>query len=88
MKCKCGSENFHTEQRGVHTAAICDNCLSFIKFIPTQPQRFYFGKYKGWLVEEVGELGYLEWFLKECKPRPAMREAVKTRIEQIEHAGR
>lgn len=84
---KCGAVNstnivekkFHG---GTHHAAYCADCGAFIKNIPHDSPRFYFGKYKGKSIEEVSDLWYLEWFYKDVKnASPHIKNAIAERIE-------
>lgn len=80
----CGAEDkFTTEFKHSQQTAFCTECGTFIKNIPYQKPRFYFGKYKDVLVEECTDIGYMEWFLSNTKPKPYMKNAVKKQISKI-----
>jgi len=85
VKCKCGSEKYHTEQNGIHLEAICDDCGSHIKFIPQKPPQLYIGKYKGKLISEIQDLQYLEWYLGNVRCSATLKQAIVDRIESIKH---
>lgn len=58
---KCGLiDSYTTEQKQNNLVAHC-SCGAFIKNIPTDPPKFYFGKYKGLEIERIDDVGYLEW---------------------------
>ena len=82
---KCGSiDEYTTEQRGTHQAAVCCHCKTVIKYIAYTVQKFYFGKYKSVEVSQCLDKNYLEWFLRETKPSAAMRKAVEDQIHNLE----
>ena len=84
----CKSEKIRTERiplanGGHHIKASCASCGRFIKFLPHDSPRFYFGKHCGKTVIEVAanEPSYLEWclsenFLKNGRLKNAVEEAV------------
>jgi len=66
-----------------HIKANCASCGRFIKFLPHEPPRFYFGKHRGETVAEVAskDPSYLQWFLsnsivKNRRLRAAIKEAM------------
>jgi len=68
----CKSEEIRTERislanGGHHIKASCTPCGRFIKFLPHDLPRFYFGKHKGKNVTEVAsnDPSYLDWCLSE-----------------------
>ena len=82
---KCKSvDTFYTESKPPHIAAYCGVCKKFIKFLSSGNPKFYFGKYKDTYVKECNDLNYLEWFIRETKTAPAMREALLERIKELE----
>lgn len=83
VKCKCGSEKYHTETRSIHLAAICDSCGSHIKFIAQNEPQFYIGKYKGWKVAEMQDLPYMEWYIANVKCSGTFKQALIERIESV-----
>jgi len=83
----CQSEEIRTERislpnGGHHLNASCTFCERFIKFLPHDSPRFYFGKHKGKNVTEVAakDPSYLwclsENFLKNRRLKDAVEEAV------------
>ena len=85
VKCKCGSEKYHTETRGIHLAAICDTCNSHIKFLPQSEPQFYIGKYKGSKVSDIQDVNYLEWYLNNVRCAGTFKQALVKRIEDIKN---
>lgn len=43
-----------------------------------------FGKYKGKKINEITDMGYLHWMLREMKPQAAIRERIEKRISEYE----
>ena len=87
--CKnCGLVNdYNTVFKSNQKTAWCNGCGTFIKNIPHSLPRFYFGKYKGGKVGECSDMGYLNWFLENTNPKPAMKEAIINQIEVIKKEG-
>lgn len=82
--CKCGSSSYYTKQNGPHTTAYCSGCDSYIKNIATSKPAFYIGKYKGTIIEEVNDLGYLKWARENMTSlNPRQLEAVIARIHSL-----
>ena len=86
---KCGSINSTNivEKKfsgGSHHAAYCAGCGAFIKNIPHDAARFYFGKYKGMAISECTDIWYMEWFYREVKKAsPYIKNAIAERIELL-----
>lgn len=58
---KCGAiDDYTTEQKSNNLVATC-TCGAFIKNIPTEKPKFYFGKYKDNVIEDCNDLSYLIW---------------------------
>ena len=86
----CKSEEIRTEHiplanGGYHIKASCAPCGRFIKFLPHESSRFYFGKHRGKTVIEVAanDPSYLEWCLskdiiRNARLKGAIEEAVVT----------
>lgn len=82
---KCGAvDKYYTELKSNNNVARCSECNSFIKNIPYQQPKFYFGKYNGVPVSEMTDMGYLKWALKEMKLTKVMRDAITKRISHYE----
>ena len=82
----CGAVNsYSTELKSNQLVATCDECNSYIKNIPYNEPTFYFGKYKGFAVCEIDDVNYLEWALFKTKPSKRMREALESRIKQLQN---
>ncbi len=80
----CGSvEDYHIVPKANQQCAYCNTCGAFIKNISYAPQKFYFGKYKGKLVNEVDDIQYLEWFVANTSPKPTMKEVVENWINHL-----
>lgn len=91
IKCnKCGSiDDYYTELKSNNNVARCNQCDSFIKNIPYQTEHvFYFGKYKDKKVNEVEDIPYLQWVLKNTKPSKSMREAIEKQISSFANLAR
>lgn len=53
---KCGSKDYRTEQTNIHVKAVCNNCDSYIKFIPQGADEnaiFPYGMHKGKPLKEI-----------------------------------
>lgn len=76
---KCGSKNYYTEKSGPHLKAICNDCNSYIQFVPqgfTDETIMFYGKYKGeplakipadyfiWLYENTKVSGSLKLYIE------------------------
>ena len=84
----CKNEEIRTERislanGGHHIKASCASCGRFIKFLPHDFPRFYFGKHRIKTVIEVAakDPSYLKWclsenFLREGRLKDAVEEAV------------
>jgi hypothetical protein len=82
---KCGLCNDYSSQlKSNNMVATCNGCGSFIKNIPHQKPKFYIGKYKDKLIEEVDDLSYLKWFLENTNPKPSVRIYIIAQINKIE----
>ena len=81
----CNSEEIRTQRiplanGGHHVKASCASCGRFIKFLPHDSLRFYFGRYRGLTIVEIArnDLSYLEWCLSENVLRDKrLRDAVE-----------
>ena len=86
--CKnCGAiDDYWTELKNGQQVAYCNGCDKYIKNIPYNLPKFYYGKMVGKLVSEVKDLGYLKWFLTGTTPppKPHMKEAIEKRIKELE----
>lgn len=78
----CGLiDQYTTEQKSNNLVATC-TCGAYIKNLPQDKPKFYFGKYNGKAVDEVDDLGYLEWYLRDIKKITSrMRAAIETQIK-------
>ncbi len=84
----CKSEKIRTERislpnGGYHIKASCASCDRFIKFIPHDGAKFYFGKHKGFTVTEVSikDPSYLRWCLsKNIIRNSRLRDAVEYEV--------
>lgn len=87
LKCpKCGTvDKFYTELKSNNNVARCNNCDAFIKNLPYEAPKFFVGKYKGKLISEIEDMGYLKWALKEMKLSKSMRDAISARISLFEY---
>jgi len=83
---RCGSiNNYSTSTSGKHLRADCKKCGEYIKFLPHEAPKFYFGKYKGSTIREVDDLEYLKWAVKANTLKGRSKEAATIRIEQLEN---
>ncbi len=67
----CNSSEIRTQRvplpnGGFHVKATCAPCGRFIKFLPHDSPRFYFGRYRGLTVVEIAanDPSYLKWCLR------------------------
>lgn len=81
---KCGSvDDYTTEQKSNNLVATC-TCGAFIKNIPTEKPKFYFGKYKDTFIHECDDLQYLIWArdnMNNLKGR--QKDAVSDRVNSL-----
>jgi hypothetical protein len=83
---KCGLvDNYRTELKNGQKVAHCNGCNSFIKNIPYQPAKFYFGKYKDTLISDCNDLQYCEWFLGNTNPKANIKLAVINKIIDLKN---
>lgn len=82
---KCNSTNYKTEQKGIHLTATCIDCGSYIKHIPVDKPKLYFGKYKGQDIESITDLQYLRWLVKETKQTHRIKSIINARISELEY---
>lgn len=84
----CGStNNYRTELKSGHLVAHCNSCQKFIKNIPHQEPKMYFGKYKGRLIKDIPDLGYLEWVISKNLAKGNIKQAIIKQIENIKLIG-
>ena len=84
---KCGSNNYKTEQRGIHQTAICASCNTYIKHLPQgKPAKLYFGKYKDRDIDSMTskeEIDYLLWMTRKMDIKPnSLREAIVKHLNE------
>ena len=86
---KCKSvDNFTTEISGPHLKATCNQCGSFIKFIPRPDSvpTLHFGKYKGKTIESMNskdEINYLNWLIENnLKLSKSLKDAILNKLNQ------
>ncbi len=83
---KCGAvDKYYTELKSNNNVARCSECDAFIKNISYEKPKFFVGKYKGKLIEEIEDMGYLKWAIKEMKLSKSMRDAISDRISHFEN---
>jgi len=82
---KCDEQKeFYTELKSNQNTARCITCNTFIKNVPYQKPALYVGKYKGKPIDEIEDLGYLQWAVKTLNVNSRTKEALTTRISQLE----
>lgn len=85
----CGHCNkdvgFYTELKSNQNVARCNECDGFIKNIPYEKPQFYVGKHKGKPIEELTDLNYLQWAIKNIKLNTRTKDAINARITQLEY---
>jgi hypothetical protein len=80
----CGLINdYRTEKRAMHLAAICNGCDKHIKFLPQEEPRFHFGKYKGTEIRYCTDANYLMWAIENKALKGRYAEAAQQRISQL-----
>lgn len=83
----CGAKDDYTAtQKSNNLVATCNNCNRFIKNIPTDKPKLFFGKYKNVPIEEIDDLNYLKW-AKENLTQISNRSknAINERIYNLEN---
>lgn len=82
---KCNSvNNYHTEKKANNLVAYCNSCGAFIKNIPQDEPKFYFGKYKGLKVSEMNypeHLNYFKWCLVNLRLPETLSRAIEEKIK-------
>lgn len=74
-----------TELKSNQNTARCPNCDTFIKNIPYEKPKFYVGKYKDKAIEEIDDLSYLQWAVKNMsRLNTRTKDAINSRIAQLE----
>lgn len=82
-KCDTQSE-YYTELKSNQNVARCSVCDTFIKNIPYEKPMLYVGKYAKKPIEELTDLSYLQWAEKNMKLNTRTKEAIRSRITQLE----
>lgn len=85
IQCKCGSTSYHEEKAGPHVKAVCNECGSYIQFLPqgaTDETIMYYGKYKGKTLKEIPP-DYLVWMYDNSKLNGSIKAYVAERLEQF-----
>ena len=82
---KCGLVNdYRTELRQNQKTAWCNGCDSYIKNIPYQKPKMYFGKYKGLVIEQMTlpeHRNYFNWLLQtDIKLNERTKEAINKQL--------
>ena len=83
---RCATINdYFTEPSGPHLKAVCNNCNTYIKFLPQQKEmpKLYFGKYVGTFVHEMTDLNYLKWLATSTSIKQTLKDAVNLRISKL-----
>lgn len=81
---KCSAVDcIDVQEKSGHHIAYCAACGAYIKHLPTQEPKFYFGKYKGWKVADVEDAPYLSWALQNIKLGATARQAVIERLNSL-----
>lgn len=75
---------YYTELKSNQNTAWCNECNGFIKNIPYSKPALYVGKYKGKPIDELEDLNYLQWAEKNMKLNARTKEAIQSRIAQLE----
>jgi len=81
--CKDQKEYF-TELKSNQNTARCLTCNTFIKNVPYQKPMLYVGKYKNKPIEELDDLNYLQWAEKTLNVNSRTKDALRSRISQLE----
>lgn len=81
---KCGAVDcIDVQEKSGHHIAYCAVCSAYIKHLPTQEPKFYFGKYNGWKIADVEDAQYLQWALRNLKLGATVRQAIQERIQSL-----
>jgi hypothetical protein len=81
---KCGLINdYSVKIKPPHHYAYCNGCESFIKFIPHDTPKFYFGKHKGTLISECTDVGYMEWVIGAGVVKGNIKTAILDRLDVL-----
>lgn len=83
---KCGTvDDFWTEKKSNNTCAFCMSCGAFIKNIPTEAPKMYIGKFKGVAIENICDIGYLQWARDNMQALNGRQlEAINNRIHELQ----
>lgn len=81
---RCGCiDDYIVEVKAHNHVATCSGCGAFIKNIPYEEPRFYFGKYKGTEIAKCNDKGYLEWVIKNTKQKGRTLKAIENRLSAL-----
>lgn len=84
---RCGSDDYTTEESGVHLKAVCGRCGSYIKFLSqTTKVILYFGKYKDRDINTMNskeELEYLNWLTKQSFIKPKLKSQIFSHLDGV-----
>jgi len=87
--CKnCGSVNdYTTEHSGPHLKAVC-SCGAFIKFLPQEQPKIWFGKYVRTPIKDIIDLSYLNWLVDNRIVKSSrINKAIESRIVELRRDG-
>lgn len=81
----CGSvDDYQIIEKNGQKTAWCKSCDSWIKNIPYSEPSLWFGKYSGTPVNDIADLSYMEWLIKNDVVKPGrIRRAIIERVEEL-----
>lgn len=85
---RCATINdYYTEASGPHIKAMCNNCKTYIKFLP-QPKnistaKFHFGKHAGMLVADCVDVDYMQYMIDTADIDKWFKTSLEKRIQEI-----
>ncbi len=74
---------YRTEKKENNLIAFCKGCNHFIQNLPYSPPSLHFGKYKGCIIQNIEDLGYLEWVLNNVRLSELNKAAVLKQINSL-----
>lgn len=80
----CGQVGNHkTELKTNQLTCYCGGCGKFIKNLPQSKPKMFWGKYKDHYIDEITDIGYLQWVRDNVKMSERYRNAVREKIANL-----
>lgn len=84
---KCYSiNNYSVVEKNGNNICRCNDCDTFLGCKPHSPggaKKIYFGKYKGLLISEINDPGYLEWLIENANVKGSLLLAIENQLAEL-----